>query len=140
MILCYGPRAQKHIFVENVAHSSHCEAWINMVTVTFLKNYKPLILMSKIEFFVLYLFLVRTTSNLYFHGTKVKTTLVFIFNKMTFWKLSKFAYIGCLGRAEVSQKFEKSQFWPFLDWNIKKSQWHPPWWLVLHTCTGCIFE
>ena len=54
-------------------------------------------------FFVLYFFLLITTSKLYFHDAKVKTTLVFIFNEITFWKLSKFAYTGCLRRVKVHQ-------------------------------------
>ena len=62
--------------------------------------------MIKIECFVFFcLFLVRTTSKLYFHDTKVNITLSFIFSKITFWKLSKFAYTGCFrkvcGKVEV---------------------------------------
>ena len=36
-------------------------------------------------------FLVRTTLTWYFHGTKIKTALRFIFHKIKIWK-SKFAY------------------------------------------------
>ena len=64
--------------------------------------------MSKMECFVLYFFLVTTTSKLYFHDTKVKTILVFIFNMITFRKLSKFAYT--LGRVKVHQILKNCQF------------------------------
>ena len=57
----------------------------------------------------------KNASKLYFHGIKVKTTLVFIFKKITFWKLSKVAYTGCLRRVEVHPILKKSKFGPFSD-------------------------
>ena len=63
-------------------------------------NEESLILMNKIGCLVLYFLLVRTTSKLYFHGTKVKTALVFIFSMIQFLNLSNFAYTVFFRRVE----------------------------------------
>ena len=111
-LLQRSPRTQQNIFVEGFAQSSLCEIWLNMGTVTFLKNEKLLILMSKMKCFVCYFFLVGTNSKLYFPDTKVKTTLVFIFNRIKYWKLAIYPYTRCLRRIKV-HKSKKNQFWLF---------------------------
>ena len=92
--------------------SSLCEALFNMGNITFFKNESAFILMSKMECFVLYIFLVKIISKLYFHGTKGTTTLV-VFKylvKIKLWKLLTCVATGCLRGVEGHQMFINVHF------------------------------
>ena len=89
----------------------------------FEKNEKSNILMSKIECVHLQSFLVITTSKLYIQGATVTTPLFCIFNKITFWKLSKIDIYRVTQNSWGSRKFEKCKFGYF--WiKIYIFKWH----------------